>query len=89
MTPETIALAIINDGSTYTDRKTLTLAYVRHSSPTDHVIHGYRRMVYAEMARPIYDGERLSNEAAQETAWKVHEYMLGHYAESNNGKDWT
>lgn len=89
MTPEHIALAVINDGSTYADRKTLMLAYVKRSSPTEHVIHQYRRMVYAEMAKSIYDGERLSNEAAQEAAWKVHEYMVSHYIESNNGKDWT
>lgn len=88
MTPESIALAIINDGSTYAERKALTLAYTRRNHPAAYVIRQLRRMVDAEMRKPVYDGERLSNEAASEAASKVHDYMLGHYAESNNGKDW-
>lgn len=46
-------------------------------------------MCWEEQIKPIYDGARLSMTELEQAAEQVESYMADHYAESNNGKDWT
>lgn len=95
MTPEHIALAVINDGSTYEERKRLIKLWAETPSTTltnkgmAECRRGLKQLCWMEQIKPIYDGARLSMAELEQAAEQVESYMAGHYAESNNGKDWT
>lgn len=95
LTPETLALAVINDGSTYEERKRLIKRWAETPSTAisnrgmAECRRGLRRMCVNEQRKPIYDGERLDGYALDAAAAIVEDYMAQHYAESNNGSDWS
>lgn len=89
MTPEQIALAVINDGSTYAKRKEVMRQYATATIEQTDAIYAYRRMAWDEARKPIYEGTSFSSDDARFAAWEIHSYMVNHWNESNNGKDWT
>lgn len=95
LTPETLALAVINDGSTYEERKRLiklwaeTPSTVVSNAGMAECRRGLRLMCVVEQHKPVYDGARLSGHDLDLAAERVEEYMAQHYAESDNGRDWA
>lgn len=83
-----IAMAVINDGATYADRKTLCKAWIFKTRSEHDVYLSYLAMCIKESKAPYYDGIKFTGEELKDAAQEVHEYMLRHYEESNNGADW-
>lgn len=95
LTPETLALAVINDGSTYEERERLiklwaeTPSTVVSNAGMAECRRGLRLMCVIEQRKSIYDGARLDGYDLGKAAEIVQAYMAQHYAESDNGRDWT
>ena len=86
---DAIALAVINDGATYERRKQVTSAWVHKTWSDDFCMLQFFALCARESKKPHYEGMSFTRDQLWCAAGQVHDYMLNHYAESNNGADWS
>lgn len=86
---EALALAVINDSATYERRKRVTREWVAARWSHDYCLIQHFDMCAREAKRPHYEGLVFNRDDLWIAASEVHDYMLRHYVESNNGADWS
>jgi hypothetical protein len=83
MTPETVALSVINDGGTYTARMAVAIAWFTGPHGLTTAPPELVKMVRAECRKPHWSGARMTTNDDYIAAEQVLDYTLSHLAEIN------